>query len=288
MGCCQGKRHSRALQPRGGRYNNGVQNVTDGTSSTIAFGEALVGDRTIAAWQAYRDGPVRHSNPNFAGARTNVHQRRPGQCYGTMESPTSVPAQAAFNHHRDPTTCRAGFTRRERGLHWASWRGGLGLFRHRSVPARDLGAVQNSRVVHQLGTHGQREASGGKSINANSNFTPGGTASFSPTASASTYTSSVSGIPDLLARRDQGSRQGHLVPIAADFSSMRPSPTSAGWSPSPLRRGRSLRGPPIRNRTTAFDFSRTGCRTAPTGHLPLKRTSTRGHFGIAEAKPEHS
>jgi prepilin-type N-terminal cleavage/methylation domain-containing protein len=47
-----------------GRRAYGVQNVTDGTSNTIAFGESLVGDRGIEMVK-WRDGPV--SSAAFAG-----------------------------------------------------------------------------------------------------------------------------------------------------------------------------------------------------------------------------
>ena len=41
---------------QGGR-SYGVQNITDGSSNTIAFGESLIGDLTIEQVK-WRDGPV--------------------------------------------------------------------------------------------------------------------------------------------------------------------------------------------------------------------------------------
>ena len=42
----------------------GLQNITDGTSNTIAYGESLIGDQTIELVK-WRDGPV--VNGGYAG-----------------------------------------------------------------------------------------------------------------------------------------------------------------------------------------------------------------------------
>ena len=46
-----------------GGFVYGVQDITDGTPNTIAFGESLVGDGTIEQVK-YRDGPIVTSNSN--------------------------------------------------------------------------------------------------------------------------------------------------------------------------------------------------------------------------------
>jgi prepilin-type processing-associated H-X9-DG protein len=94
----------------------GVQNVTDGTSNTIAFGESLVGDGTIETVK-WRDGPI-------------VAQK------GLATSLYDVSTQPA-NVLTDLQACAAGLVaqttsgpgnQNQKGFRWSQSDGGFGLF----------------------------------------------------------------------------------------------------------------------------------------------------------------
>ena len=104
----------------GGRVY-GVQDVIDGTSNTIAFGEALVGDGTIELVK-YRDGPVLTQNSAVCAG---------GWC-GVYDISTNFTGTLA-----DLNACTQGFAvqkssgagnENQKGFRWAEDMGGMALF----------------------------------------------------------------------------------------------------------------------------------------------------------------
>jgi prepilin-type N-terminal cleavage/methylation domain-containing protein/prepilin-type processing-associated H-X9-DG protein len=100
---------------------SGVQNVTDGTSNTIAFGEALIGDNTIEQVK-WRDGPT------LAAASALCNKPWCG-VYDVSSNYNAVIA--------DLNTCMQGFTSQQssgagaynqKGFRWVESDGGFGNF----------------------------------------------------------------------------------------------------------------------------------------------------------------
>jgi prepilin-type N-terminal cleavage/methylation domain-containing protein/prepilin-type processing-associated H-X9-DG protein len=101
---------------QGGRVY-GLQNITDGSSNTIAFGESLVGDGTIATVK-WRDGPVLTTKSATGG--------------GLMDASTNPTAVLT-----DLQACSIGLmaqkstgtgSQNQKGFRWAQDDGGFGLF----------------------------------------------------------------------------------------------------------------------------------------------------------------
>jgi prepilin-type N-terminal cleavage/methylation domain-containing protein/prepilin-type processing-associated H-X9-DG protein len=103
------------LFTQGGRVY-GLQNVTDGSSNTIAFGESLVGDGTIETVR-YRDGPVlttksvpgglADTNTNVAGVLQDLQACGVGLMAQTRTGPGS---------------------QNQKGFRWSEDDGGFGMF----------------------------------------------------------------------------------------------------------------------------------------------------------------
>jgi prepilin-type N-terminal cleavage/methylation domain-containing protein/prepilin-type processing-associated H-X9-DG protein len=102
---------------QGGRAY-GIQNITDGSSNTIAFGESLVGDGTIATVK-WRDGPVLTTASALGG-------------------PGLMDVSGSFNLViQDLQACAVGLmaqkstgtgAQNEKGFRWAQDDGGFGMF----------------------------------------------------------------------------------------------------------------------------------------------------------------
>jgi prepilin-type N-terminal cleavage/methylation domain-containing protein/prepilin-type processing-associated H-X9-DG protein len=99
----------------------GVQNISDGSSNTIAFGESLVGDGTIQQVK-YRDGPIVTSNSSVCSG---------GWC-GVYDISLFYNGVIA-----DLNACAAGFaaqknsgggSQNEKGFRWSASDGGFSLF----------------------------------------------------------------------------------------------------------------------------------------------------------------
>jgi prepilin-type processing-associated H-X9-DG protein len=142
----------------------GVQNITDGSSNTIAFGESLVGDATIEAVR-WRDGPA------LAQASAT------GTGWGVMDV-SSPPGSALFNAvMTDLQACSAGLAsqntataglQNQKGFRWASSEGGFGIF-NTVVPPNSTQYPFNWCKFHQANSG----ASDGQYQNSTSNH-PGG------------------------------------------------------------------------------------------------------------------
>jgi prepilin-type N-terminal cleavage/methylation domain-containing protein/prepilin-type processing-associated H-X9-DG protein len=105
------------LFTQGGR-SYGIQNVTDGSSNTIAFGESLVGDNSIEQVK-FRDGPVvTTASATGAGGIADV---------STNYSGTIADLQACAVAFANQTTARPGNSNLK-GSRWGSDQGGFSLF----------------------------------------------------------------------------------------------------------------------------------------------------------------
>ena len=128
--------------PQGAR-SYGLQDITDGSSNTIAFGESLVGDGTIELVK-WRDGPVLTTTSGRARRQPIRHQHRPT----VSVSPTSRPARWAYAQPSD--TGRQN----QKGFRWAQDDGGFGVF-NTVVPPNSTqfpspGVPRRSQFVERL------------------------------------------------------------------------------------------------------------------------------------------
>jgi prepilin-type N-terminal cleavage/methylation domain-containing protein/prepilin-type processing-associated H-X9-DG protein len=103
----------------GGR-SYGVQSINDGTSSTIAFGESLIGDLTIEQVK-WRDGPV-----NAVGYAGNGGSG----AYDASSNPTNTltDLQVCSTAFANPTPGNSTGINNEKGFRWAEDMGGMTLF----------------------------------------------------------------------------------------------------------------------------------------------------------------
>jgi prepilin-type N-terminal cleavage/methylation domain-containing protein/prepilin-type processing-associated H-X9-DG protein len=96
----------------------GLQNVTDGSSNTIAYGESLVGDQNIELVK-WRDGPV--STTGFAGGGPFIDAS--GHFQAVITDLNNC--QAAF---ANPNPTMNQGAQNQRGAWWGSGQGGTSLF----------------------------------------------------------------------------------------------------------------------------------------------------------------
>jgi prepilin-type N-terminal cleavage/methylation domain-containing protein len=137
----------------------GLQNIIDGSSNTIAFGESLIGDNTIQLVK-WRDGPV--STMPLAGG---------GPFANAFQNPQAVltdlqTCQTAFITDKNPDATTGMFN--EKGFRWAESLGGFSLFNTIVPPTSNQYTFTECLLgtVHNTAADGQYE-------NANSNH-PGG------------------------------------------------------------------------------------------------------------------
>jgi prepilin-type N-terminal cleavage/methylation domain-containing protein/prepilin-type processing-associated H-X9-DG protein len=147
------------LFTQGGR-TYGIQNITDGSSNTIAFGESLVGDNTIEQVK-FRDGPVLLTQ-SAAGAA------------GLADVSTNYNATIA-----DLNACAAAFAKQTtatpgntnlKGFRWGESHGGFALF-HTIVPPNST--TYSYAWCRPGGASNSTEAADGMYQNTSSNH-PGG------------------------------------------------------------------------------------------------------------------
>ena len=124
----------------------GVQNITDGTSNTIAFGESLVGDGTIEQVK-WRDGPV---VPTKALA---------GSLYDISTNPTGVLT--------DLQVCAVGLMQQvgggagyenQKGFRWSNDSGGFSLFNTIVPPNSNQYPFAWCKMGHTKGSNAVRRA----------------------------------------------------------------------------------------------------------------------------------
>jgi prepilin-type N-terminal cleavage/methylation domain-containing protein/prepilin-type processing-associated H-X9-DG protein len=144
----------------------GIQNITDGASNTIAFGESLVGDGTIQLVK-FRDGPVLTSASNVCtGGWCGVYDLS-AQPYAKVLADLNACAagflaeQAAFQSH---------YVTNQKGFRWAQDDGGFGVF-NTTYPPSSLTYPFNWCAVAR--SNPNSNASDGQYQGANSNH-PGG------------------------------------------------------------------------------------------------------------------
>ena len=136
----------------------GVQNITDGTSNTIAFGETLVGDRTIELVK-WRDGPVSGTALAGGGPFVDVSGN-----YPAIMADLNACQTAFANPNPDLSTGALNL----KGAYWAYDQGGFSLF-NTIVPPN---STQYTFAWCQLGSASQAAADG-QYLNTSSNH-PGG------------------------------------------------------------------------------------------------------------------
>jgi prepilin-type N-terminal cleavage/methylation domain-containing protein/prepilin-type processing-associated H-X9-DG protein len=100
-----------------GKRSYGVQNITDGTSNRIAYGETLVGDRSIQLVK-WRDGPANPAGLAGGGPFTNVTGH-----YSAVLADLNT-CQAVFISNPNPTSGQDNL----KGAYWAYSQGGFTLF----------------------------------------------------------------------------------------------------------------------------------------------------------------
>ncbi len=137
----------------------GLQNITDGSSNTIAFGESLIGDNTIELVK-WRDGPVSTTPLTGGGPFANAFQN-PQAVLTDLQN-----CQTAFITDTNPTATTGMFN--EKGFRWAESLGGFSLFNTIVPPTSSQYTFTECLLgtVHNTAADGQYE-------NANSNH-PGG------------------------------------------------------------------------------------------------------------------
>jgi prepilin-type N-terminal cleavage/methylation domain-containing protein/prepilin-type processing-associated H-X9-DG protein len=137
----------------------GIQNITDGSSNTIAFGESLIGDNLVQQVK-WRDGPVASTPLAGGGPFANAFQNSQA-VLADLQS-----CQIAFvtNTNPDATTGMYNF----KGFRWAENVGGFSLFNTIVPPT----SPQYTFTWCLLGTV-HNTAADGQYQNANSNH-PGG------------------------------------------------------------------------------------------------------------------
>ena len=137
----------------------GIQNITDGSSNTIAFGETLVGDRSIQLVK-WRDGPVTSTGFTGGGPFVDVS----GQYQSVLADLNAC--QIAFQSNPNPSMSAGALNLK--GSYWAYDQGGFTLFNTIVPPS----SSQFSFSWCQLGTTSQAAADGNY-LNTSSNH-PGG------------------------------------------------------------------------------------------------------------------
>jgi len=137
----------------------GLQNITDGSSNTIAFGESLIGDNTIQLVK-WRDGPV--SSTALAGGGPFLNAFQNSQAVLT----DIQVCQTAFITNANPTATTGMYN--EKGFRWAENIGGFSSFNTIVPPT----SSQYTFTWCLLGTT-HNTAADGQYQNANSNH-PGG------------------------------------------------------------------------------------------------------------------
>ena len=136
----------------------GVQAITDGTSSTIAFGESLVGDLTIQNVK-WRDGPVTGTACSGGG---------PFYDASTNMAAVLIDLQVCQAGFQNPSPTSTTGKYNEKGFRWAEDMGGMTLF-NTIVPPTSTTYVFTYCAL----STSNNNATDGQYQNANSNH-PGG------------------------------------------------------------------------------------------------------------------
>ncbi len=143
----------------------GVQNVTDGTSNTIAFGEALIGDDTIEL-VPYRDGPVLNRG-TVGNYQANVADVSAAPFANVMHD--LQVCQTGLLSENTLQTSGGGAIQNQKGYRWAQDDGGFSLFNTIVPPTSGQFTFGWCAIRKKINSN----ASDGAYQNANSNH-PGG------------------------------------------------------------------------------------------------------------------